>query len=176
MSLPHKDLYTLHHLHPPAFQNGNVPLSPPSPSLFSLPTPFPHTAAHWRTRDMQQFLPMCYVMALGASCDMINNLKSFWRTESWQLEGMRANPGDIFLYHRPTGNLFSVRRMSAIWLSERLIVQYFRTLPCLLWKHHIFTESRCLYLENLILWHSLRLCQLPITWNHLGREPQLRIV
>lgn len=79
---------------------------------------------------------------------------------------MRTNPGDIFLYHNwPTGNLFSVHRMSAIWQSEMLTVRCFRTLPCLLWKHHTFTESRCLYLGNLILWHSLRLCQLcKITW------------
>lgn len=181
MSLPHKDLYSLYGPHPPAFQNGDdpsfsssFPSSPPLllPPLFSPLTPFPllpphplsHTAAHWRTRSTQQFLPMCYVMAVGASCDMINKLKSFWRTENWQLEGMRANPRDIFLYHWPTGNLFSVCRMSAIWQSEMLTVRYFRTLPCLLWKRHTFTESNCLYLENLMLWHSLRLWKESLSW------------
>lgn len=44
ISVPHKDFYSLYHLHPPAFKMEIIPLS--SPPLFSLPTPFPHTAAH----------------------------------------------------------------------------------------------------------------------------------
>lgn len=181
MSLPHKDLYSLSDLHPPAFQNGNDPSFPSSPPLlcllsflpslpfpFFLPTPFPTQLPIGEHGADSSSYPCVMLMTVGASCDMINKLKSFWRTENWQLEGMRANPGDIFLYHWPTGNLFSVHRMSAIWQSEMLTVRYFRTLPCLLWKHHTFTESRCLYLENLMLWHSLRLWEESLSWELSG--------
>lgn len=177
MSLPHKDLYSLYDLHPPAFQNGNDPSFPSSPPLlcllsflpslpfpFFLPTPFPTQLPIGEHGAGSNSYPCVMLMTVGASCDMINKLKSFWRTENWQLEGMRANPGDIFLYHWPTGNLFSIRRMSAIWQSEMLTVRYFRTLPCLLWKRHTFTESRYLYLENLMLWHSLRLWEESLSW------------
>lgn len=84
---------------------------------------------------------------------MLDKFKSFWGAEIWQIEEeIRAKPGDIFLYHWPTGNLFSVRRMSAIWKSGVLAIQYFRALHGLVGKLQTFTESKPMYLENITLW------------------------
>lgn len=53
----------------PSFALPTSPLPSPLPAFlpsfpfpFFLPTPFPHTAAHWGAQGTQQFLPICYVM------------------------------------------------------------------------------------------------------------------
>lgn len=130
--MPHKDVtFSTISTHLP-FKNGNDP-SPPLPSSpLLIPAPFPHTAAHYRAQRTHQFLPICYGVALGVSCDMLDKLKSFWETEIWQIEGMRTKSGDIFFYHWSTGHLFSVWRMSATWKHEMVTIQYFRALHCLM--------------------------------------------
>lgn len=66
MSLPHKDLYSLHHLHPPAFQNGNVPLSPPlSSPLFSPYLLSPHSCPLENTGHVA--VPT-HVLCYGSRC------------------------------------------------------------------------------------------------------------
>lgn len=102
--------FSLWHLYPPAFKNGNDPFSPllpcssfpslPLPS--SLPTiPFPIELPVGDPRVLGN--PYPDVMALSVSCSMLDKLKSFCRTEIWQIEGMKSKSRGIFPYHWSTG-------------------------------------------------------------------------